>query len=52
MECIDVAETFNFNLGNVIKYVWMAGNKSGNPIIQDLQKASWYLTREIERLTK
>lgn len=52
MECIDVAETFNFNLGNVIKYVWRAGNKSGNPTIQDLQKASWYLTREIERLTK
>lgn len=22
IECIDVAEHFNFNLGNTIKYIW------------------------------
>lgn len=47
-ECIDVAEGFNFNLGNVIKYVWRAGLKGDAGT--DLRKARWYLQREIERL--
>ena len=51
-ECIDIAECFNFNLGNVIKYVWRAGSKPDNPTIQDLRKAKWYLEREITRLEK
>ena len=50
IECIQVTENFNFNLGNVIKYVWRAGLK--NDAIQDLEKARWYLNREIERITK
>lgn len=37
---------FNFNLGNVIKYVTRAGHK--NDAIQDLKKAAWYLANEIE----
>lgn len=41
---------FNFNLGNVIKYVSRAGKK--DDIIQDLKKAHWYLEREITRLEK
>ena len=45
IECIDVAEIFNFNLGNVIKYVWRAKFK-GTPL-EDLKKAAWYLNREI-----
>lgn len=49
VEAIDVCEHFNFNLGNVIKYVWRAGLKSEN-IIEDLEKAAWYLMREIERI--
>lgn len=48
IECIDVAEAFNFNLGNVIKYVWRAGLK-GDAVI-DLRKARCYLQREIDRL--
>ena len=48
VECIDVAEAFNFNLGNVIKYVWRAGLK-GDAVI-DLRKARCYLQREIDRL--
>lgn len=49
IECIEVTEHFNFCLGNVIKYVWRAGLKSEDPI-EDLEKAAWYLRREISRL--
>lgn len=48
-KCIDIAEQFNFNLGNVIKYVWRAGRKAGETKLEDLQKAKWYIEREIER---
>ena len=51
VECITVTEHFNFNLGNAIKYIWRVGLKSKNPI-QDLQKADWYINREIEKLRK
>ena len=51
VECIDIVEHFNFNTGNAIKYIWRAGLKSDNAI-EDLQKAKWYVEREIERLTK
>lgn len=49
IECIDVVEEFNFNLGNAIKYIWRAGLKSGKTYVEDLQKAVWYINREIER---
>jgi hypothetical protein len=51
VECIQVTEHYNFNLGNAIKYVWRAGIKSPNPV-EDLKKAAWYINREIKRLTK
>lgn len=51
IECITIAEHFNFNIGNAIKYIWRAGLKSDN-IIQDLEKAMWYLKREIENRKK
>lgn len=51
VECIEVTEHYNFNLGNAIKYVWRAGIKSPNPL-EDLRKAAWYINREIKRLTK
>ena len=47
VECIDVAECLNFNLGNAFKYVFRAGNK--NDAIEDLEKAKWYLKREKDR---
>jgi len=50
VECIDVVENFNFNRGNAIKYIWRAGAKGED--IEDLQKAIWYLQREIERVQK
>lgn len=52
VECIDIIRHMNFNLGNVIKYIWRAGLKDQQPTIQDLEKAQWYLTDEINRLKK
>ena len=53
IEAIDFIEAFNlnFNCGNVIKYVSRAGKKTENAL-EDLQKAHWYLEREIERRKK
>lgn len=48
VECIQITEHFSFGVGNAIKYLWRAGLKE-NPI-QDLEKAKWYLEREIIRL--
>lgn len=47
VECITITEGFSFNLGNVIKYIWRAEEKGA--LIADLQKAEWYLRREIAR---
>jgi hypothetical protein len=48
IECIDITEHMNFCTGNAIKYIWRAGQK-GDPI-QDLEKALWYIRREIKRM--
>lgn len=52
VECIVITRHMNFNLGNVVKYVWRAGHKDEAPTIQDLKKAAWYLNDEIERREK
>lgn len=46
-ETIKVIEAWGlgFNLGNVVKYISRAGKKDF--LIQDLEKAKWYLEREI-----
>lgn len=49
VECIDITRHMNFNLGNVVKYLWRAVLKNSQPDIQDLQKAAWYLNDEINR---
>jgi len=48
IEVIDFIESkdLNYRLGNVIKYVSRAGKKDSDPV-QDLEKAAWYLQREI-----
>lgn len=51
IECIAVTEHMNFNLGNAVKYIWRAGLKSADPIT-DLEKARWYIDRELGRLRK
>jgi len=50
IECIQITEHMGFCLGNAMKYIWRADLK--NDAIEDLEKARWYLTREIERRTK
>ena len=48
IETIDFIEAkkLNYNLGNVVKYVTRADHKGSRK--QDLEKAIWYLKREIE----
>ena len=46
IECIEITEHMNFNLGNAVKYIWRADDKNG---IEDLEKAAWYINREIKR---
>lgn len=50
VEVIAITEHMGFCLGNAIKYILRADLK-GNPI-EDLQKAQWYLDREIARRIK
>ena len=49
VEAISAIEAWGlgFNLGNVVKYVARAEHK-GQPV-EDLEKARWYLDREIQR---
>ena len=46
VECIQITEHMNFLLGNAMKYIWRADLKNG---VEDLQKAMWYINREIEK---
>ena len=50
IECIEITRHMSFNIGNAIKYLWLNGKKGGQPAIQDLQKAVWYIQDEIKRL--
>lgn len=54
IEVIDFIEDkkLNYHRGNAIKYISRAGKKHKNKEIEDLQKAIWYLNREIDRLKK
>lgn len=47
METIDFIEAkkLNYNLGNAVKYITRADLKGNR--VQDLQKAKWYIEREI-----
>lgn len=45
IECIQVTEHMTFCLGNAVKYIWRAGLKGDAK--EDLQKAVWYIQREI-----
>jgi DNA polymerase III epsilon subunit-like protein len=51
-EVIEVIEDWklNYNLGNAVKYIARAAYKGRYH--EDLQKATWYVQREIERITK
>ena len=54
IECIEVVKHRDFCIGNAIKYLWRAGLKEEEGLtnkekqIEDLQKAIWYINKEIE----
>ena len=50
-EAMKIIEAYdlNFSLGNAIKYIIRAGKKNSNTI-EDLEKAKWYVQRQIEFL--
>jgi len=50
VEAITVLRHRNYNIGNAMKYLWRAGLKSQDTEIQDLRKAIFYITDEINRL--
>lgn len=52
IEVIDAIEEWglNFSLGNAVKYIARCDHK--NRPIEDLEKAAWYIMREIERRKK
>jgi hypothetical protein len=47
VECIQITEHMGFCLGNAVKYIWRADLKGKD--IQDLEKAAWYIHREIAK---
>lgn len=49
IEVIQLTEQMNFNRGNAIKYIARAGLKDPATDRQDLEKARWYIDRELAR---
>lgn len=47
VEAITICEHMGFNVGNAMKYLWRADLKAYP--IEDLEKARWYVDREIAR---
>ena len=51
IEVIDFIEDkgLGFHLGNAVKYIARAGKKDPDKAVEDLEKARWYIDREIQR---
>lgn len=51
IEVIDFIEDkqLGYHLGNAVKYIARAGKKDPDKYVEDLQKAAWYIAREIDR---
>ena len=50
VECIQITEHMNFNIGNAVKYLWRCDLK--RDAIEDLEKVIFYVQREINRRTE
>lgn len=50
LEIIQLTEQMNFNRGNAVKYISRAGLKNPETEVEDLEKALWYIQREIKRV--
>lgn len=49
IECIEVVQHFEFNIGTAIKHLWRAGLKDGMSYKTDLEKAKQYIEFELKR---
>lgn len=47
VECIQITQHMDFNLGNAMKYIWRCDLKKD--AIEDLKKAQWYISQEIKK---
>ena len=54
VECLDIIAflKMSFNRGSAFKYLWRAGRKDPKKYLEDLNKARFYLSREIEELSR
>lgn len=54
IEVIEFIEdkNLNYHRGNAIKYICRAGKKDPSKEVEDLQKAIWYINREIKNLKR
>ena len=56
IECIAVAQHYDYSVGNAFKYLWRAGLKKDysqedkDKEIEDLKKAIWYIENKIKML--
>lgn len=50
IEVIEAIEDWklNYHLGNAVKYIARAGKKDPAKLVEDLEKAIWYVRRRIE----
>ena len=53
-EVIDVIKAWklDFELGNAVKYIGRAGKKNSERVVEDLEKAAWYINHKINTLKK
>ena len=49
VECIDIVESMDYNIGVAVAYLWRYKDKNG---VEDLRKAVWHINREIKRIVK
>ena len=49
VECIQIVQHLEFNIGCAIKHLWRAGLKNGMSYEQDLLKAKKYIEFELQR---
>ena len=50
IECWNVIQHFNYNIGAAMKHQWRCGRKPGMSAVKDIEKAIQYLKHEIERI--
>ena len=49
-QVVDITEHLSFCAGNAIKYLARAGKKDPAKHVEDLEKAAWFVQREIQRV--